>query len=120
VYENALFFTDLQHECGSAAAWFASWKPEDYATNLAEFRRRSTRGGGRTGQVFLRRMGMDSPIFSGDTILALTSMGVVDGVPSSKASWKAFMEAMLRWREETGYSLTELSQILSWSVGPRR
>jgi 3-methyladenine DNA glycosylase Tag len=120
VYENALFFTDLQREHGSAAEWFASWKPEDYADNLKVFRKRGNRVGGRTGQIFLRRMGVDSPIFSDDTILALTSMGIIDGVPSSKASWKAFMEAMLRWREETGYSLTELSQILSWSVGPRR
>ena len=120
VYENALFFTDLQREHGNAAEWFASWKPEDYADNLKVFRKRGNRVGGRTGQIFLRRMGVDSPIFSDDTILALTSMGIIDGVPSSKASWKAFMEAMLRWREETGYSLTELSQILSWSVGPRR
>jgi len=120
VYENALFFTDLQREHGSAAEWFASWKPEDYAENLKVFRKRGNRVGGRTGQIFLRRMGVDSPIFSDDMILALTSKGIVDGVPSSKASWKAFMEAMLRWREETGYSLTELSQILSWSVGPRR
>ena len=119
VYENALFFTDLQHEHGSAAAWFATWKPEDYATNLAEFRRRSTRGGGRTGQVFLRRMGVDTLMFSGDMILALTSMGVIDGVPSSKASWKKLQEATDRWRDETGFSLSELSQILAWSVGPR-
>ena len=120
VYENALFFNDLRTEGSSAGAYFASWQPEDYASNLASFRKRTNRSGGRTGQIFLRRMGVDTPIFSDDMMLALTSKGIVDGVPSSKASWKAFMDAMLRWREETGYSLTELSQILSWSVGPRR
>jgi hypothetical protein len=64
-------------------------------------------------------MGVDTLMFSGDMILALTSMGVIDGVPSSKASWKKLQEATDRWREETSMSLSEISQILAWSVGPR-
>lgn len=119
VPENALFFHDLILDHGSVGNYFSKWQPEDYADNLKEFRRRSNRGGGLTGQIFLRRMGVDTFLFSQDLILALTSTGVIDKLPTSKADWQKLQEATDRWRAETGYSISELSQIMSWSTGPR-
>ncbi|PHQ86931.1 MAG: 3-methyladenine DNA glycosylase [Thalassobium sp.] len=120
VHENAIFFHDLIQSHGSVGQYFSAWKPEDYADNLREFRKRSNRGGGRTGQVFLRAMGVDTLMFSNDMLQALISTGVIEAAPSSKASWAKLQATMDRWREETGLGLSEISQILAWSVGPRK
>ncbi|WHI52328.1 hypothetical protein P3339_05965 [Microbulbifer sp. MLAF003] len=73
--------------------------------------------GGKTAQVFLRRMGVDTLVFASDTIRALVREGVVDKSPSSKKDWAALQEAIETWQMQSNRSLNEISQILSLSVG---
>lgn len=117
VGDNARYFLSLAKEHGSAGAYFAAWRPEDYVQNLTALRKGGARLGGRTGQMLLRRMGVDSPVFSDDVVAALAREGVVDKAPTSAKALAAVQAALDEWRAQSGRSMTQISQILALSVG---
>ncbi|WP_444946294.1 DNA-3-methyladenine glycosylase I [Microbulbifer sp. VTAC004] len=114
---NADFFWQLSNKHGSLGSYFSSWNTANYIENLKYLRRGGDRLGGKTAQVFLRRMGVDTLVFASDTIRALVREGVVDKSPSSKKDWAALQEAIETWQMQSNRSLNEISQILSLSVG---
>ena len=116
VGKNALYFRDLVTEHGSVGAFFASWDPDQYFENLIAMRKRTSRLGGTSGMIFLRRMGLESLVFSQDVVTALIANGVVDKTPSSKRDMAATQAAVSKWRDESGRTLSEISQILAMSV----
>ncbi|GGB62267.1 hypothetical protein GCM10011505_48610 [Tistrella bauzanensis] len=77
---------------------------------------RGNRLGGKTGQVFLRRMGVDSLILSGDVLAALSAAGVVHRMPTSTRDVAAVQAALNQWMAESGHGLTRISQILALSI----
>jgi 3-methyladenine DNA glycosylase Tag len=117
VPENARYFLTLAEEAGSLGAHFAAWSPADYLERLQELRRKGARLGGRTGQIFLRRMGVDSLVFSDDVVKALVREGVVAKMPSSAKDFTRLQEALDAWRAESGRGLNHISQVLAFSVG---
>ena len=116
VGRNALYFRDLITEHGSVGAYFSSWAPDRYFENLQALRKRTSRLGGTSGMIFLRRMGLESVVFSQDVVTALIANGVVDKLPNSKRDMAAAQEAVSVWRAESGRTLSEISQILAMSV----
>lgn len=117
VGENARYFAGLVQAAGSVGAHFARWRPEDYCANIEELRKNGARLGGMTGQMFLRRMGIDALIFSQDVTRALIREGIVTKAPTSARDLAAVQAAINRWRAESGRGLTQISQILALSVG---
>ena len=117
VGENAAYLVSLAREFGSAGWHFASWKTADYCENLQELQKRGARLGGRTGQTFLRRMGVDTLVLTPDVLTALAREGVADKSPGSVKSWKALQAAIDQWTVQSSRSLNEISQILAFSVG---
>ncbi|MFS1523580.1 DNA-3-methyladenine glycosylase I [Microbulbifer sp. 2304DJ12-6] len=117
IQKNADFFWHLSHTHGSLGNYFASWNAGNYVQNLKLLRRGGHRLGGKTAQVFLRRMGVDTLIFASDTVRALVREGVVEKSPSSKKDWAALQQAVDIWQAQSNRSLNEISQILSFSVG---
>ncbi|AWF82318.1 3-methyladenine DNA glycosylase [Microbulbifer sp. A4B17] len=117
IQRNADFFWHLSNEYGGLGEYFATWNTSNYIENLQYLRKGGDRLGGKTAQVFLRRMGVDTLVFASDTIRALIREGVVDKSPSSKRDWAALKEAIEIWQLQSGRSLNEISQILSLSVG---
>ncbi|NRG17937.1 DNA-3-methyladenine glycosylase I [Rhizobiales bacterium] len=115
---NAVFLNDLVREHGSVGAAFSGYPPERYIDLLGMLKKRANRMGGNAGQIFLRRMGVDALIFSGDVVAALVREGVVDKAPTSKRDLEAVQDALNAWRAESGRSLNEVSQILAFSTGP--
>ncbi|WP_288349293.1 DNA-3-methyladenine glycosylase I [uncultured Thalassospira sp.] len=115
--ENARFLRDLADKNGSVGAFFASWKLPDYCDNLRLVQKGGSRLGGKTGQVALRRIGMDTPIFSNDVIETLKSEGVVTKMPSSNKDFALIQAALDQWHKESGRPLTQISQILAFSAG---
>ncbi len=113
---NAAFLLELATKYGSVAAYFRNWKQAEYCNNLRQLQKSGSRLGGRTGQTFLRRMGVDTLVFSPDVLKALKREGVVDKMPSSKADFIALQAAIDRWSGESGRPLTQISQILAFSV----
>lgn len=120
VGENAAYLLRLAAEHGSAGAYFAGWKTADYCENVRALQKEGSRLGGVTGQRFLRRMGVSALIFTPDVLKALACEGVVRKAPSSKAEWASLQAAIDQWSAESGRSLTEISQILAFSVDRER
>ncbi|PIW27609.1 MAG: 3-methyladenine DNA glycosylase [Rhodospirillales bacterium CG15_BIG_FIL_POST_REV_8_21_14_020_66_15] len=113
---NARYLAEIAEKHGGVGAFFAEWKPGRYCANLLALQAGCARMGGRTGQMFLRRMGIDTVIFSPDVLKALAREGVADAMPVSKRSFDAVQAAIDQWHGETGRPLTQISQILAFSV----
>ena len=113
---NAHFLCQIEDTHGTVGAWFADWKLADYCSNLRKLHKGGSRLGGKTGQVFLRRMGVDTLAFSNDVIKALGREGVVSKMPSSGKDFAAVQHAIDQWHGETGRPLTQISQILALSI----
>lgn len=114
---NATYLQELIDEYGSVGQYFSTWTLSEYCTNLQDMQKRSSRLGGKTGQVFLRRMGVDTLVFTEDVIKALSREKILDKrMPGSKKDLAAVQKAIDVWHEQSGYGLNEISQILALSV----
>ncbi len=114
--ENARFITEIAKEHGSAGAFFANSKPENYIDLLSVLKTRASRLSGGSAQFFLRFAGVDSWVMSPSVVAALKAAGVVDKAPTSKKALAATQEAFNDWRRESSRSLTEISRILALSA----
>ena len=66
----------------------------------------------------LRHIGVDTFMLSGDVLAVLRANDVIDDKsPTSRKALQAVQGAFNQWREESGRSLTEISQILARSTG---
>ena len=120
VLRNAQFVCDLKAEFGSAGAYFASSKPEQFVALLDTLKARADRLGAQTAQYFLRGMGVDGFILSKDVIAALIEAGVIASAPTSKKAFAAIQDAFNRWHDESGWPLMAISRTLSYSIGDNR
>lgn len=116
VRENAAFLQDLAAEHGSAARCFADWPADDFIGLLEMLRKRGSRLGGRSGAMTMRFMGKDSFVLSGDVVKALIREGVVTKEPTAAKDLKAVQAAFNAWAAESGRPLTQISQVLAFSV----
>lgn len=113
---NARLLLELSRKHGSVGGYFSGWKPEQYCDNLRRLQKNGARLGGRTGQTFLRRMGVDTLVFSPDVLKALSREDVISRMPGSGKDFVAVQSAIDVWIEETRLPLTQISQILALSV----
>lgn len=117
VRDNARFIAEVASEQGGFGAYLANWPSEDLLGLWTDLHRRGSRLGGFTRAVFLREVGKDTFMLSGDVVRALVAAGIVDKMPTSKRDLRATQEAFNFWRQETGRSYCGLSRILAYSVG---
>lgn len=118
VRENAFFINDIRAEHGSFARFIADWPTTDIVGLWALMKKRGSRLGGNTGPMFLRFMGKDTFLLTGDVIDCLANHGVIDNrKASSKRDQVAVQAAFNEWHEETGLPLAQLSRIAAMSVG---
>jgi 3-methyladenine DNA glycosylase Tag len=117
VIENARFLTDLAAEHGSAAKFFADWPADDFIGLMDVLAKRGSRLGGATGQRVMRWMGKESFILSKDVSARLIAEDVVTKPPTSKRDLAAVQTAFNSWKDQSGRSLTQISQVLAMSVG---
>jgi len=116
IQSNADYLAGLEAQYGSVAAFFAAWQPEDICANIATLQKSGARLGGKTGQLWLRRMGVDMPIYSNDVLAALKLEGVTNSMPGSAKARATVQQAFDQWRSDSGRSLNEISQLLALSV----
>lgn len=117
IRRNAALVGSLATMHGSAASFFIDW-PEDDLLGLHDFMSREVDGLGWYGSQFsLRLMGRDTFVISPDLVAALKQAGVpVEGTGRSKRDRKVVQDTLLRWRDQTGRSLTYLSRVSSMSL----
>ncbi|MBW8880231.1 MAG: DNA-3-methyladenine glycosylase I [Asticcacaulis sp.] len=116
VAANAKFLSEIAESHGSAGAWFASWPVGGYIELCDELKTRGSHLGGMTGQRAMRRAGRDALILTSSVVKGLVAAGVVAGEPKSKSDLKAVQGAIAAWHAESGRGLTQMSQILAFSV----
>jgi 3-methyladenine DNA glycosylase Tag len=114
---NAQFVREVKAEHGGFGRYLAQWPADDVVGLWDELKRRGQRLGGNTGPFFLRFVGRDTFMLSGDVVKALIRQRVVDKAPSGRKALATVQDAFNRWREESGRSFAEISRTLSCSVG---
>lgn len=108
--------SSLRRSTGSAGAFFAASKPENYVELLEILKKRGSRLSGGSAQFFLRFQGVDSFVLSPSVVAALVRAGVVDKPPTSRKAMEAVQAAFNQWRKESGRSLSEISRTLGMSI----
>jgi 3-methyladenine DNA glycosylase Tag len=121
VRENAAFVERIAREHGSFGRFLAGWPADDQVGLMALLSKQGSRLGGNTAQYFLRWLGWDSFILSGDMVAALRDAGVdVAENPTSKKDLEKVQAAINGWAKETGLPRVHISRILSMSIGENR
>jgi 3-methyladenine DNA glycosylase Tag len=118
VRHNARFVSDVAAEHGSFGKFLAAWPADDQVGLLALLASRGARLGARTGQYFLRFIGKDCFITSGDVVACLRDAGLdISPSPTSKKDLARIQQQFNAWATETGLPLTHLSRICAMSIG---
>jgi 3-methyladenine DNA glycosylase Tag len=118
VRDNARFVADTAREHGSFGKFLAEWPLDDQVGLLDLLGKRGTRLGARTGQYFLRFIGKDCFVTSGDVVACLRDAGLdISENPTSKKDLAKIQAQFNAWAQETGLPLTHLSRICAMSIG---
>jgi 3-methyladenine DNA glycosylase Tag len=116
--ENAQFIADIAREHGSFGKFLADWPVGDQIGLLDLLAKRGSRLGGRTGQYFLRFIGKDGFVASGDVVACLRDAGVdIAENPTSKKDLKKVQDQFNAWAKETGLPYVHISRICAMSIG---
>lgn len=118
VYQNAILIESVAEEYGSFAQFFSQWPVQDQVGLMLYLKKHGARLGGQTGQYFIRFIGKDSFVTSGDVITALIANGVeIATKPTSQRDLKLIQAAFNHWQDQTSLPMTHISRILSFTVG---
>ena len=121
VFKNAEMIERVAQEHGSFAAFFADWPAQDQLGLMNFLKREGARLGGQTCQYFIRFIGKDSYVTSGDVITALIANGVeIKPKPTSQRDQQKIQDAFNHWQQESGLPMMHISRILSYTVGDNR
>ncbi|MGE0767878.1 MAG: DNA-3-methyladenine glycosylase I [Hyphomicrobiaceae bacterium] len=118
VRENAQFVGEIAKEHGSFGKFLAAWPADDEVGLLELLGKRGSRLGGRTGQYFLRFVGWDGFVLSGDVVACLRDSGCdIAETPTSKKDLRKAQEQMNAWAKESGLPMLHVSRICAMSIG---
>lgn len=118
VFQNAAMIDELAQEHGSFGEFFAQWPASDQAGLMKFLKKEGSRLGGRTSQWFIRFIGKDGFLASGDVITALIANGIdINENPTSQRDMQRIQDAFNHWHDETGLAYADISRILSYTVG---
>lgn len=117
IRENALMIEDVRRKHGSFAKFVSEW-PKDDLIGLWDFlKKNGARLGGNTGPYALRTLGVDTFLLSRDVEAYFHAHGLISGSARSKRSLTAIQNTFFTWQKESGLSLQEISQLVSFSCG---
>jgi len=97
--------------------FIADWPTNDIVNLWAWLKKNGARLGGNTGQYALRAMGKDTFILSRDVEAYLRAHNHIEGGLQSKKSLNAAQAFFNEMQQQSGLSLQEISQTISYSVG---
>ena len=117
IRENALMIKEVANEHGSFSKFVANWDSSDVIGLWEYLKKHGTRLGGNTGPYALRFLGADTFLLSRDVESYFVQHKIISGSARSKRSLNAIQACFNEWQQQSGRSLTELSQLLAYSVG---
>ncbi|RBW65077.1 DNA-3-methyladenine glycosylase I [Vibrionales bacterium C3R12] len=117
---NAMMIRSARQQHDSFSEMVAEW-PSESITELWDYlKKHGKRLGGNTGAYALRQMGKDTFILSSDVESYLRQTGIIDSGRTTKRAQLAANKAFNQWQQESGRSLSEISQIIAYSCGDNR
>jgi len=118
VRDNAAFVDRVSKEHSSFGKFLAGWPADDQVGLMAYLGKHGSRLGGNTGQYFLRWLGWDAFVISGDMAAALREAGLdIAESPISKKDLDKIQKQINQWAAETGLPRRHISRILAMSIG---
>ncbi len=118
VFQNAALVDQLAEEHGSFGAFIGHWPASDQVGLMKLLKKEGARLGGKTSQWFIRFIGKDGFLASDDVVTALIANGIdINENPTSQRDMQRIQDAFNHWHDETGLAYSQLSRILSYSVG---
>ncbi|WP_039949551.1 DNA-3-methyladenine glycosylase I [Vibrio ichthyoenteri] len=117
---NAQMIYEARVEHGSLGKMIANWPVENITELWLYFKKHGQRLGGNTGPYALRQMGVDTFILSGDVEAYLRAYSIIEGGRDTKRSLSQANQAFIHWQQQSGRSLTHISQIIAFSSGDNR
>lgn len=114
---NTTMIHETAQEHGSFGQFINDWPREDIIGLWAWLKKHGSRLGGNTGAYSLRVMGKDTFLLSRDAESYFRSHKIIDGGLQTKKSLTAIQAFFNEMQQQSGLSLQEISQILSYSVG---
>ncbi len=120
VRDNAMMIQDVTRQHGSFGNFVASFDSPQITDLWLALKKRGARLGGNTGPYMLRSLGVDTFLLSADAEDYLRKHEVIDGGATSLKSLRAMNDQFVRWQQQSGRPLTQLSQILALSWGTNR
>ncbi len=120
IQNNALMISDIRREHGSCAKWIAEWPSDNIIGLWDALKQKGDRLGGNTGPYGLRAIGKDTFLLTRDVEAYFRNQKLIDGGLRSKKSLQKIQHCFNHWREESGRSLQEISQVISFGIGENR
>ncbi|MBZ9774787.1 DNA-3-methyladenine glycosylase I [Mesorhizobium sp. CO1-1-8] len=118
VRDNAAFVERVSKEYGGFGQFLANWPADDQVGLMAWLGKHGSRLGGNTGQYFLRWLGWDAFVISGDMAAALRDAGLdIAESPTSKKDLDQIQRQINQWAAETHLPRRHISRILAMSIG---
>lgn len=117
VQANAFMIHEVALEHGSFSEFVATWPTDDIIGLWAYLKKHGARLGGNTGPYALRVLGKDTFLLSRDCESYLRAHKIIDGGLQTKKSLLAAQRFFNELQQQSGLSLQELSQIVSYSCG---
>lgn len=117
VRANAFMVSSIAEKEGSFARFLAQWPEDDVISLWAFLKKEGSQLGGNSGPYFLRMVGKDTFILTDDVVAALKAQGVIDKKPTAKRDLQKVQEAFIQWQAESGRPLSQISRLLSYTVG---
>lgn len=114
---NAQMIFEISSEHGSFGQFIAQWPSDDIIGLWQYLKKHGDRLGGNTGPYALRFMGKDTFLISRDNEAYFRGHKLIDGGIASKRNHTIMQNCFNQWHQQTGLSYTQLSRILSYSVG---
>lgn len=114
---NTMMIHSTSQAHGSFSQFINDWPSEDIIGLWAWLKKHGARLGGNTGAYSLRVMGKDTFVLSRDAESYFRSHKIIDGGLQTKKSLTAIQAFFNEMQQQSGLSLQEISQTLSYSVG---
>ncbi|WP_207061970.1 DNA-3-methyladenine glycosylase I [Motiliproteus sp. SC1-56] len=117
VRHNAIMVRELGQDKGGFGVVIADWPEEEIVQLWLLLKKRGAQLGGQSASAFLRMVGKDTFRLTPDVVAALKAQGVIDKPPTAQRDLVRVQGAFNQWREESGWPLGHISQVLAFTVG---
>jgi len=117
VRENAYFVKETSDKHCGFGQFIADWPVGEITQLWLYLKKHGCRLGGNTGPYFLRVMGKDTFLMTGDVVRYLIGQGLIDRRPNSQRDLKLVQATFNDWQQQSGKSMAEVSRIVACSIG---